>query len=90
MTREPSNSALCARAFLRGLPVAILAAAATMAVISKDLRLVGVSAFAVNWYWVGSVSAAASGVRVGWLDGQRICFSWGASLGSMLIVWLLR
>lgn len=60
-----------------------------MAVISKDLRLVGVSSFAVNWYWVGSVSAANGG-RVAWLDGQRICFSWGASLGSMFIVWLLR
>lgn len=76
-------------AFFRGVPVAALAAAATMAVVTLDLRLIAVSSFAVNYWWVGNVGAAV-GVRSAWLDLQRILFSTGAACGSVLTVWLLR
>lgn len=85
----PTNSALCTAAFFRGLPIAALAAASTLAVVSGDLRLVFASSFAVNYWWVGN-TVATNGGRVGWFDCQRIIFSLGGACGSVLMVWLLR
>lgn len=82
MIRNPTPSALCAKAFLRGLPIAALQACGVLAIQRGNLWGVALSAYAINWWWFGNVSAVAHGRR-GW-------FAAGAAFGSMCAVWLFR
>ena len=72
-----------AKDFLRGLPIAALAAAGTLAVTRGNLWEVAATSFAINVWWQYNVRAVQSGTN-------RWAFSVGAGCGSVLTVWLLR
>lgn len=82
ITREPTNSALCARAFLRGLPIAALQACGVLAIQRGNLWGVALSSYAINWYWFTNVRAVT--------DGKRLWFAAGAACGSVCAVYLFR
>jgi hypothetical protein len=84
MTRERTHdpSVIAATSFLRGLPIAALQACGVVAIQRYGLVAVAASAFAINWYWHGSVRASAG--------TNRICFAAGAACGSVIVVWFLR
>ena len=84
MIRSPTNSALCAAAFLRGLPIAGLSAAGVIAIQQRNLWLVAATSFCINRLWASNVRAMRS-------DGVgRNFFAAGAACGSVIAVWLLR
>lgn len=83
MNPFPTNSALCARAFLRGLPIAALQAVGILMVSRGNLWGVFVTAFAINYWWRENVRAVQQNLPV-------IPFATGAACGSVLMVWLFR
>jgi hypothetical protein len=83
MTRETTPSALCAKAFLRGLPIAGLSAAGVIAIQHRNLWAVALTSFLINRLWASNVRAMREDLRRNW-------FAAGAACGSVIAVWLLR
>lgn len=71
------------KSFFRGLPIAALAAAGTLAVTRGNLWEVAATSFAINIWWQANVRAVQNGTN-------RWAFSVGAACGSAMTVWLLR
>lgn len=65
-----------------GLPIAAMQALGVMAIQHGNIWGVGMTSFAINWYWRKNVRGAE-----GWFDAW---FAAGAAVGSMFAVWLLK
>lgn len=79
-----SDNQLRLAAFVRGFPVAALQMAGVLAAGGTNPFAVAASVYAINWWWVGNVRAAADGKR-GWYAAGGAC---GAVLTWYAVRWL--